>query len=448
MKNNIKHFLLLTATVLVFFSCEEEEKSQKEKLISSLNNELHPLEDDPRKWEDKELKFLNPIASKSKIIGLGEATHGSAEFFNAKTRIFKYLVENHGYKTFAFEADFSESIIINRAIQKGNSSQIKTIMENNMIFWTWKTEEVRNLLEWMSEYNKGKPEEEKVHYMGIDCQYNRYNPLLLYDYLENANISFTPFADSILNVAKTATEENFTTYGPEEFDKYIDKLEALKDSMNSYKNTLIENSSEREYNLHVRILEVVKQASKVRKRSDNKSLRDSYMAKNALWILDYFNKEKIAVWGHNGHIRKASQYRYWMGYYLDREIGADYTPIGFAFSYGSFNAVKIKDEGYGYLKAHTITSEPLENSLNGIFSKANSSTFSISISDLRTYDSWKTKLSEDSRYLVLGAGYNSQPLDYYPSFKKDYFDYFIYFDEVTETDLLFDKKKGVTSSPK
>ena len=54
------------------------------------------------------------------LIGLGEATHGTAEFFKAKGRIFKYLAEHHNFKIFAIEADVGESILINQAIQQSD----------------------------------------------------------------------------------------------------------------------------------------------------------------------------------------------------------------------------------------------------------------------------------------------------------------------------------------
>jgi len=447
----LKHlrFCLLLLSVVFVFSCEEdnnqqEDKSEKEKLISNLNNELYPLAEDPLKWEDDELNFLDPVAENSKIIGLGEATHGSSEFFNAKARIFKYLVKKHGYKVFAFEADFGESVIINRDIQKGNAYYMKKVMEDNMLFWTWKTEEVRDLLEWMCEYNKGKPENEKVHYMGIDAQVNKNNPDLINNYLQEANASFSSHADSILSVAKTASDNDFSSYNPESFAKYINKLEALKDSMENSKNKLVENSSEKKYELYKRILQVVKQTSKVRKFQDKYHLRDSCMAENSTWMLDYFDDEKVVVWAHNGHIIKGRRYEIdKMGKFINRELGDEYAAIGFSFSYGSFNAVEYVNGDYGNLKTHEISSEPRKGSINSIFSEAKTNTFSVAISDLEYYSSWNTKFFENTDILSIGAVYNSHPEDYYRVFNKKYFDHLIYFDEVSESEFIWNKKRGI-----
>jgi len=87
-----------------------------QRLITQLNNTLVPLSyTNPLIWTAEDLSYFDKLADK-KIVGLGEATHGTSEFFKAKFKIFKYLVEHHNYKVFAFEADVGESIYINQAI--------------------------------------------------------------------------------------------------------------------------------------------------------------------------------------------------------------------------------------------------------------------------------------------------------------------------------------------
>ncbi len=67
------------------------------------------------------------------------------------------------------EADFGESYITNKAIWEGRTADVKSMMKENMHFLTWYTEEVKDLLEWMSEYNKDRPEHERLVYVRIDC---------------------------------------------------------------------------------------------------------------------------------------------------------------------------------------------------------------------------------------------------------------------------------------
>ena len=443
--------LLILLSGIIFYSCEKEDDKttfdnpHKEKLITSLNQELHALPNDPLDWKEKDLKFLDSQADKS-IIGLGEANHGSADFFNAKAQIFKYLVKNHGYKVFAIEADFGESLILNRIIQSGADSYITTAMNKYMFFWTWKTQEVRNLLKWMCQYNKGKSEEEKVHYVGIDCQLNELNTDELNHYLQNANISFASFADSLMDEAKKATGNNFSSYNDTSFKKYLEKLSALNDSMENSKTKLIQNSSEKEYKLYKRTLEIIEQTSKYRVQENDYDFRDSCMAENATWLIDQYN-DKIALWAHNGHISKMSTYYgfsgYTMGKHIDNKIGDEYGTIGFAFSKGSFNAV---DNESKKLITHTINSDPIENTLTDYFSMAKAKTFTISISELTNHNSWETEFLNPTKYLAIGAKYNSNPKNFYRPIEKYHFDRLIYFDKISESNFLWNTKKGEISS--
>ncbi|MCK4879345.1 MAG: erythromycin esterase family protein [Bacteroidales bacterium] len=434
--------LLLFLTV---FSCTKNPEElnldpETKALVDILQDELLPLTTDPLNWEDQDLRWLDPLAEKS-VVALGESTHGTAEFFNAKHRIFRYLVESHGFKVFAFEADFGESVFIDEAVQQGSAAEIDALMRSKMHFWTWKTEEVKDLLEWMCNYNLGKPEEEKVHYMGVDCQFNTYHPEMAMDYLRSTGIPFQAYADSILQVARTASEQSFESYSSESFDTYLRKLEALQDSMTVYKDDMIGASSEQEYQLQARIVEVIMQVSEVRFYSQTQqssiNYRDKYMAENTAWLLDYFEDEKIVVWAHNFHI---SNMEYGvtgsMGNYLTYQLGDQYSTIGFLFSHGTLTAVGMEGENYTELGTQTLDTIPKENSLNAIMSYTGEPAFSIELETLRNYLGWFNAFNRGMEYFQMGAVYNNRPEDYYSTFDPDLFHFIIYFDKSTASKLL------------
>ena len=109
-----------------------------------------------------------------------------------------------------------------------------------MHFWTWRTNEVRDLLYWMCDYNLGKAEAEKVQYWGVDCQFNTYHPDMVMDNLETANVPFISFAEGILNEASSAAENRFSSYTQDVFDTYMEKIDALKDSVTKYEADIID----------------------------------------------------------------------------------------------------------------------------------------------------------------------------------------------------------------
>ncbi len=411
-----------------------------EALVSILQDELQALPIDPLSWDDKDLKWLDPLATKS-VIALGESTHGTSEFFKAKHRIFKYLVENHGYRIFAIEADFGESIILNEAIQEGRTEDIHDLMITKMHFWTWRTKEVQELLKWMSIYNQGKTEKEKVQYMGVDCQFNTYHPQMVKNYLRVTAIPFQYYADSLLQLAQTATEENFENYSSEAFNTYLGELVGLKDSLMAYKDVLVAASSEKEFQLHERILELVRQVSEVKfymlTQQSTINYRDKYMAENTAWLLNYFANEKVVLWAHNGHIANMEYgVTGTMGNYLSYQLSDQYAILGFLFSQGTFTAVGMNGEDYTGLDTQTLDTIPKENSLNALMSYTLEPAFSIEIEALRNYLGWYNAFEKGIEYFQMGAVYNNSPRDYYSGFDPDYYHYMIYFDKSTASEIL------------
>jgi len=435
--------LFLSLSIL---SCNKEKPEElnldpeTEVLVKILLDELQPLDKDPLSWKDKDLRWLDPLATKS-VIGLGESTHGTAEFFKAKHRIFKYLVENHGYKIFAIEADFGESIYINKAIQEGRSEDIHDLMINKMHFWTWRTAEVKEFLEWMCTYNKAKAEEDKVQYVGVDCQFNTYHPQMVKNYLRITVTPFQHYADSLLQVAEEASVENFNNFSSGSFISYLGELEELQDSMMAYKDVLVAASSEKEFQLHSRILELVSQVSEVKfymqSLQTTINYRDKYMAENTTWLLDYFEGEKIALWAHNGHIANI-EYGVTgsMGNYLSYQLRDQYAILGFLFSQGTFTAHGKEGETYTGLETQTLDTIPKENSLNALMSYTLEPAFSIDLDVFWKYLPWYNAFEAGIEYFQMGSVYNNNPGDYYSTFDRDYYHYMIYFDKSTATDLL------------
>jgi erythromycin esterase-like protein len=283
--------------------------------------------------------------------------------------------------------------------------------------------------------------------VGVDCQFNTFHPDMVKEYLEAANAPFLAEAASLLEEAKTAANDGFKTYNTEAFEAYLQKMDALQDSVTAYGTELIAASSEKEYALHTRILKVIRQVSEVRyyggKQDYTINYRDQYMAENTAWWQDYFQGEKMVVWAHNWHIADNVAYvaEYAnsgsMGYHLAKQYAADYTNIGFSFSQGAFNAVGREGEQNTGLKAQMIADVPPENSLNAFFSHATPPVFFVSVADLEKHDEWQKAFNDGIKLLSIGAVFNNKPVDYYYAIRKTDFDHLIYIDRTTASTLLY-----------
>ena len=403
-------------------------------LVESLEDKLHALNQNPDSWTDDDLRFIDEIAD-SRVIGLGEATHGTHEFFEAKHRIFRYLVENHGFNVYAFEADFGECVYINDAVQEGQSSSIRNLMTEKMIFWTWKTKEVQQLLEWMCNYNKDKTESDKVRYIGVDCQFNKYNIILLKEFLAESGSAISDYATNILDSVKNAHDTQFENYNNNSYTLLLNRINTLIDTVKQYHSELESKYGNEVYMFYSHMLEVVKQSFTVRFYSyindHSRNYRDEYMARNVEWILDQDPDNKVVIWAHNGHVAgnplSYSQTGGSMGFHLKNSLSNNYKVLGFSFSKGSFRAVGQNGLKYTQLKVHEISEEPLSGSLNGIFSNSSHDYFGISMNRLLNDPEWSNQFEVNQKMLSLGAVYNGNAESYYSEVNRADFDVMIYF---------------------
>jgi erythromycin esterase len=457
MSDKFKAFIIticILFQLLIFFSCKvgdsqsteppetvRELTDQQKRLIQELNDWLFPLGGSPLELTDNELSFLDQL-SFAKIVGLGEATHGTREFFQMKHRIFKYLVENLNHKAFGFEADFAECIYLNNYVTQGEGDLVD-LMKTKMHFWTWRTEEVQELLEWMKNYNTGKNDEEKIHYFGFDCQFTDLQPDLIREYLEPLLPGLWETASPILEQVQNLSNSDYSGMSEENYNTIKSQLESLEDQYTANKNQLVANSSTSEYEITRQLFRTFRQAfivlySYYGSSSDNTNWRDRFMAENALWIADFFGQDtKITLWAHNAHVAKDVFYGGGgaMGYNLYTALNDLYQVVGFGFSLGKFTAVGQGSRSGMWV--HEITDEPQQDSANILFHNAAHSNFAFHLDAIPAGSDWTNWLTGPVLFLWIGAGFNGNLLDYYwNSDLRVHYNWIIYIDTTNESRLI------------
>jgi len=117
---------------------------------------------------DADLLFLEHLIGNASIVGLGEETHGTHEFFAMKARIAEFLISHLGFTTFIMENDWGPSRLVDGYINRG-SETIGDVMQQSL-FPAWQTQEYRDMLEWMRAYNTSPTHTTKIHFFGMDIQ--------------------------------------------------------------------------------------------------------------------------------------------------------------------------------------------------------------------------------------------------------------------------------------
>ena len=146
-----------------------------------------------------DLQKLKAAFAGARIVSLGEATHGTREVFQMKHRLIEFLASELGFTVVAFEANMPEAYRVNDYVLHGRGSP-KALLDG-MYFWTWNTEEVLALIEWMRRFNaSGKG---PIRFTGFDMQTVRVAAHIVDDFLRTADPSYADEVRGVLNDAES-----------------------------------------------------------------------------------------------------------------------------------------------------------------------------------------------------------------------------------------------------
>jgi erythromycin esterase-like protein len=131
-----------------------------------------------------DLEPLGQMVGNARIVELGEATHGTREFFQLKDRLVQFLASQKGFTIFSIEANMPEAYRLNDFVLNGVGDPKELL--KGLYFWTWNTEEVLDMIMWMRDYNKsGKG---RIEFTGFDMQ----NPTVSIDIVRKFAMSSDP----------------------------------------------------------------------------------------------------------------------------------------------------------------------------------------------------------------------------------------------------------------
>ncbi|WP_346657562.1 erythromycin esterase family protein [Paenibacillus sp. YPG26] len=118
------------------------------------------------------LDHLVEHIGEARYVLLGEASHGTSEYYTIRAKLTKQLIMEKGIRFIAVEGDWPSCYTLNRYVKgyEGAGANAEDAMRDFTRWptWMWANHEIRELAEWLRSYNKGKSEEEKVGFYGID----------------------------------------------------------------------------------------------------------------------------------------------------------------------------------------------------------------------------------------------------------------------------------------
>jgi erythromycin esterase-like protein len=121
--------------------------------------------------DEDELDQLVDLVCRSRIVLLGESTHGTREFYQLRAALTRKLIARHGFSGVAIDADWPDVLPVDRYLRGlGDDESATAALASFERFpaWRWRNTEMADLVEWMHGYNCHRLPAERVGCYGLD----------------------------------------------------------------------------------------------------------------------------------------------------------------------------------------------------------------------------------------------------------------------------------------
>ena len=278
--------------------------------ISTVKKREYPLS------KKADLQPLFDKIGEARIVMLGEASHGTHEFYTYRTYITKKLIEEKGFNFIAVEGDWPDCYSLNR-FAKGYDNVNKNAIDvlkkfNRRPTWMWANWEIAALASVLHKHNVGLAANKRVGFYGIDVYslWESMNSIL--EYLKKTDATAFKVAAKAVQCFEPYHQDEGRSYAratqflPELCqNEVVQLLKEIQQKMPSY-NTDHENVFSAEQNALVAVNAKKYYRAMIQGGPHSWNVRDRHMAETLDRLLSFHGeKSKVIVWAHNTHIGDA-----------------------------------------------------------------------------------------------------------------------------------------------
>ncbi|MDQ8182005.1 erythromycin esterase family protein [Pelagicoccus sp. SDUM812005] len=327
----------IIATLLAALYCSFAGLSNSETVVPSADYSLPSL-------SQETLDRIGETIGNSRIVALGEATHGTKEETYLRAQIVKHLVTQKGFTILAIEDQVANAFTVNAQIDDVNSDADR--MLRSLVFWPWHNKELAKLLKWAHE-NKTGQSPFNFRLMGFDTQVPVSGGIRLNPFIKETGIRFLSVGEKYNKKIEIEDFDGDPIAASDTVIEFI-KSRALEEEL------LLCAHAIREHYLQ---------------RAKRQS-REQGMANMVNKITDLNPNSKVIMWGHNVHFSKKSDLPNSsvesLGYHLSQFYGEDYFVLGLAVGSGTYRAIDLEAKKNQENEIPMPPQSSLESKLSGI----------------------------------------------------------------------------------
>jgi protein-L-isoaspartate(D-aspartate) O-methyltransferase len=310
---------------------------------------------------------LDPLLERigdAQIVLIGEASHGTSEFYKLRSRITSELIAKKGFRFVAIEGDWPDAARIDHYVRHFDFPPSEWTAFSRFPTWMWRNNDVREFVDWLRIHNAGLAADQRVAFHGLDL-YSLYSSIR----------SILKYLDEVDPATAAIARTRYGCLTPWQADPATYGRAALSGSYRSCEKEVIHMLMEltkkhREYAEHdgERFLDAVQNARLVANAEryyrvmyygsrESWNLRDGYMFETLQTLRRFYPPgSKAIIWAHNSHIGNAAATEMSVrgeiniGHLCREEFGNDAFSIGFGTHNGTVaaasdwdGAMEIKD---------------------------------------------------------------------------------------------------------
>ncbi len=306
---------------------------------------------------DADLAPLLRRIGDARVVLLGEATHGTSEFYRMRDRISRALITQKGFRFVAIEADWPDAARVDHYVRHLEFPPSEWTAFARFPVWMWRNREFRAFVDWLRQHNAGEKPERRAAFHGLDLYSLHDSIRAVLKYLDEIDPATAKVARERYGCL-TPWQTDPATYGhaaltgqyPSCEEGVVQMLKDLLDKRRTYaehdgerfldavQNARLVTNAERYY----RIMYYGSRASW--------NLRDGHMFETLKTLLAFYGPDsKAIVWAHNSHLGDAQATEMFargehnIGHLCRKEFGEACYAVGFGTDHGTVAAASDWD---------------------------------------------------------------------------------------------------------
>jgi erythromycin esterase-like protein/predicted phosphoribosyltransferase len=419
--------------------------------VEAVHRRAIRLAGDPRQYD----ALIEGIGG-ARVVLLGEASHGTHEFYRERAFITRRLIEEHGFAAVAAEADWPDAYRVNRYVRGASADRDGSEALGDFgrfPMWMWRNADVLDFIGWLRSHNERRPAAERTGFYGLDLYSLRASMEAVLAYLGKVDPDaaarariryscFDRFGDELQQYAYAAGYG----LGPSCEREVVSELLELHRRRADYASRDGRVAAD-DYFYAEQNARLVRNAEEYyrtmfRGRAESWNLRDRHMAETLRELLHFLEKARprarIVVWAHNSHLGDARATEMGqsgelnVGQLVREEFGADSVLVGFTTAIGTVTAATEWD-GPAY-RRHVRP--PLAGSYERLFQEVAIPRFLL---PLRSDPELAAVLAKPRLERAIGVIYapeTERRSHYFHARLPEQFDFVLHFDETRAVEPL------------